>query len=108
MISTDIESQLLSLSETEKTQVIQMLLQSNNDVGLGIKKTLDVCGGDACIRSTRIPVWVLVQARKLGVTEAGLLQDYPDLSARDLVNAFAYADSHQAEIEQTIRENNED
>ncbi|MDX6380695.1 MAG: hypothetical protein QOI57_1719, partial [Rubrobacteraceae bacterium] len=56
---------------------------------------------------TRIPVWVLEQARRLGVTEADLLRSYPALRAEDLVHAWAYARAHREEIERQIRENEE-
>jgi uncharacterized protein (DUF433 family) len=39
---------------------------------------------------TRIPVWVLVRSRQLGVSEADLLRSYPALHAEDLANAWAY------------------
>ena len=71
----------------------------------GIDKTPGVCGGDACIRHTRIPVWALVQLRQLGTDEAGLLRTYPTLTADDLVNAWSYYQSHTAEIEQQIADN---
>lgn len=54
---------------------------------------------------TRIPVWVLVQARKLGISEADILRDFPALRAEDLVNAWAYYRSHREEIERQISEN---
>jgi uncharacterized protein (DUF433 family) len=47
----------------------------------------------------------LVEARQLGITEAELLQDYPHISAADLVNAWAYAATFPEEIETEIREN---
>lgn len=50
---------------------------------------------------------VIVQARNLGGSEIYLLQDYPGLSASNLVNAWAYAASHRNEIQQAIRENDE-
>jgi len=71
----------------------------------GIDKTPGVCGGDACIRHTRIPVWALVQLRQLGTDEADLLRTYPTLTADDLVNAWSYYQSHTAEIEQQIADN---
>lgn len=71
----------------------------------GIDKTPGVCGGDACIRHTRIPVWALVQLRQLGTDEADLLRTYPTLTAEDLVNAWSYYQSHTAEIEQQIADN---
>lgn len=71
----------------------------------GIDSTPDVPGGEARIVRTRIPVWVLVQARRLGATEADLLRSYPTLRAKDLTNAWAYTRVHHDEIEQQILEN---
>jgi len=55
-------------------------------------------GGDACIRETRIPVWLLVSYRQLGKSEAEILATYPSLSAADLAHAWAYADTFPDEI----------
>ena len=71
----------------------------------GIDSRPDVCGGEPCIVRTRIPVWLLEQARRLGASEQALLVAYPNLRAEDLVNAWAYARSHAGEIESQIREN---
>jgi uncharacterized protein (DUF433 family) len=45
--------------------------------------------------------------RRLGWSEAAILENYPSLRAADLVNAWAYADAHRDEISQAIRENEE-
>ena len=66
-----------------------------------------MCGGEPRIVRTRIPVWVLVQARRLGVSEADLLRSYPTLRAEDLANAWAFLRTHRDEIEQQIHENEE-
>ncbi|HLW67594.1 MAG TPA: DUF433 domain-containing protein [Gemmataceae bacterium] len=34
-----------------------------------VRKTPGVCGGDACIRNTRIPVWLLVAWMKDGLND---------------------------------------
>ena len=47
-----------------------------------ITKTPDICGGDACIRGHRIPVWVLVNYRRLAGGDADLLRAYPSLTLR--------------------------
>lgn len=52
-------------------------------------------------------VWVLVNARRLGISEAELLEDYPTRRAADLVNAFSYAEAFPDEIETAIREQEE-
>lgn len=73
-----------------------------------IVSTPDVCGGVARIIRTRIPVWTLERMRQLGVSEADILKSYPSLRAVDLVQAWAYVDTHREEIEKQIRENEED
>ncbi|MEB3281113.1 MAG: DUF433 domain-containing protein [Lyngbya sp.] len=104
----ELTEKLLSLTPAEKAEAIHLLTQSLNTQWRGITKTVGVCGGDACIANTRIPVWVLVNAQKLGVSEAQLLLDYPTLSATDLTNAWIYYQTHLEEIETAIRENEED
>jgi uncharacterized protein (DUF433 family) len=72
-----------------------------------IQKTPGVCGGDACIRTTRIPVWLLVGYRKDGLSDAELLEAYPSLTLADLSAAWWYYAENRAEIEQAIREQEE-
>jgi uncharacterized protein (DUF433 family) len=69
------------------------------------KKTPGVCGGAARIDGTRIPIWQLVEERDLGASESQLLNDYRSLKARDLVEAWDYADEHPDEIAAEIRRN---
>jgi uncharacterized protein (DUF433 family) len=98
--------ELLSLmTKGEKAQLLQRVARDLGDASPGIDVIPGVCGGAPCIVRTRIPVWVLVQAKRLGSTEADLLQCYPTLRAEDLANAWAYFRSHREEIEQQIREN---
>jgi len=73
----------------------------------GIESRPDVCGGVPCVGNTRIPVWLLVQARRLGTSESDLLEAYPSLRAEDLTNAWAYSRGHQEEIERQIAANEE-
>jgi uncharacterized protein (DUF433 family) len=84
-----------------------MIARDSGDTFPGIDSIPGVSGGEPCIVRTRIPVWVLVQARRLGTSEAELLRAYPTLRAEDLANAWAYARSHREEIDQQIRENEE-
>ena len=74
-----------------------------------INKTPGVCGGRACIRSTRITVWGLEELRRLGFSEQRILNDYPDvLTADDLRAAWKYVAEHRAEIDKDIRQNTEE
>ena len=100
-----LEALIASLSPSEKAQVLQWVARDLGDSFPGIDSTPDVLGGEARIVRTRIPVWVLVQARRLGTSEADLLRSYPTLRAEDLANAWAYARLHRDDIEQDIIEN---
>ncbi|RIK38534.1 MAG: hypothetical protein DCC55_20775 [Chloroflexi bacterium] len=96
---------LPELTPAEKAQALQWLARDIGGAFPGIESTPGVAGGEPCIVRTRIPVWVLVQARKLGSSEADLLRAYPTLRAEDLTNAWAYYRAHVAEIDQQILEN---
>lgn len=67
-----------------------------------IEKTPGVCGGAARIAGTRIPIWQLIEARRMGASEAQLLLDYPGLQAKDLAEAWDYARAHPEEIDAEI------
>ncbi len=99
-----IEGLLGELSRAEKMKVLQWVVQDLGEAFPGIETSDGVCGGEPCVVRTRIPVWVLEQARRLGTGEATLLQAYPTLRAEDLANTWAYVRSHRSEIEEQIRE----
>jgi uncharacterized protein (DUF433 family) len=108
MTLTELQTNLLSLSPGEKAEAIDLLNNSLTQNWRGITKKDGVCGGSACITDTRIPIWVLVNARNLGISESMLLDDYPTLTATDLANAWIYAEVYGEEIATEIRENEED
>jgi uncharacterized protein (DUF433 family) len=101
----DAEKVVADLSPADKAQLIQLVVRDLGEVFPGIESHPSVCGGEPCIVRTRIPVWVLEQARRLGTSEAELLQSYPTLRAADLVNAWNYIRKNLDEIERQIREN---
>ncbi len=107
MTLKDLEQALATLSPAEKAQIVQSLALSLANASPGIERQPGVMGGDACIVRTRIPVWGLESYRRLGWSEARILENYPALRASDLVNAWAYVDSHRSEIDATIREHDE-
>ncbi len=99
----EVEELLAQMSRAEKAQVLQWVVRDLGEAFPGIESTPGVCGGEPCIVRTRIPVWLLVQARRLGATEADILRSYPSLRAEDLANAWAYYRAHPEEIEEQIR-----
>jgi len=70
-----------------------------------VTKTPEVCGGDACIRTTRHTVHGLVEWKRLGVSDERLLAMFqPPLTQADLDAAWQYAAEHPAEIERALWE----
>jgi uncharacterized protein (DUF433 family) len=72
-----------------------------------ITKTLGVCGGNACIRGTRITIWGLVEWRNLGLSDANIQERVQGLTQADLEAAWQYAAAHPDEIDEAIRRNAE-
>ncbi len=95
------------MSPAEKAQLLQWVVRDLGDAFPEIESNPAVCGGDPCIVRTRIPVWVLEQARRLGTTDAELLRCYPTLRAEDLAAAWAYVRVHHDEIDAQIRAHEE-
>jgi uncharacterized protein (DUF433 family) len=74
-----------------------------------IRKTPGVIGGDACVGNRRIAVWMLVQARNVGMTDDEIRNQYEQpLSEAELAAAWDYYAGQREEIDQAIRENEED
>jgi len=101
----EIERLFTTLTRAEKAQLLQWVARDLGEAFPGIESSPDICGGEPCIVRTRIPVWVLVQAKRLGTSEAEILRSYPTLRAEDLANAWAYVRAHQDEIDQQILAN---
>jgi len=95
---------IAGLNRAEKAQILQWVARDIGDAFPGIERRPDVCGDEPCIVRTRIPVWLLEQARRLGSSDAQLLAAYPTLRADDLANAWAYVRAHLDEINWQIEE----
>ena len=102
------EELLAKMSRAEKAQVLQWAARDVGEAFPGIESLPEVSGGTPCIVRTRIPVWLLEQARRLGTSEADILRSYPNLRAEDLANAWAYVRAHRAEISEQILQNEAD
>jgi uncharacterized protein (DUF433 family) len=106
MITQELKQQILSLSLEERDEIVRLIREQGN-VWTGINKTPGVVGGDACIRNMRIPVWSLVEYRQMGASDSRILEAYPQLTANDLANAWAYAEAFPDEIAEAITANEE-
>ena len=78
--SANREKMLSELTRAEKAELLKWIVRDLSDDFQGIDSRPDVMGGVPCITRTRIPVWLLEQARRLGTSEADLLRDYPTLT----------------------------
>ena len=67
-----------------------------------ITKTPGVCGGDACIAGTRIPVWLVTKAMKSGADIGAI---FPTLTTDDFFEAGFYYATNTDEIDAAIAEN---
>lgn len=101
----ELETKLAVLTRAEKAELLQRLAQDVAHAWPGVERNEGIAGGEACIVRTRIPVWTLHNYRRLGWSEARILENYPSLRAADLVNAWAFVDAHADEIEQAIKDN---
>jgi uncharacterized protein (DUF433 family) len=72
-----------------------------------ISKKADRCGGDACVRDSRITVWGLEAYRRLGLSDEKILEAVQGLTPADLAVAWDYVATHSDEIDRSIRENEE-
>lgn len=93
--------QVIESLTPEESLLFQEKLQAKL-AAKAIGSTPGVCGGNARIRNTRIPVWTLVSFRQQGADEAELLRNFPGLSSEDLENAWSYYDRHRQEIDLAI------
>ena len=99
------ERLLSEMTNSEKAQLLQRVARDLGEAFPGIETDPRVSGGEACIVRTRIPVWVLEQARRLGTSETDILRSYSSLRAEDLANAWAYARARREKIDRQIEEN---
>jgi uncharacterized protein (DUF433 family) len=51
----------------------------------------EVCGGRPCVRDTRIEIAVILDGLAEGLTEADIIDHFPQLATEDIRAALAYA-----------------
>lgn len=103
-IVNEIESAPEPIQEEVLDFVLFVKARAGGESG-SIRRTPGVSGGEACVGTTRIAVWMLEEARRAGVGELEILRDYPGLSLNDLEAAWKYVDMHHGEIENAIHTN---
>ena len=99
-----LKERLLETIATLPDDYVEELLQFVETLQAPIRKVAGVCGGEARIRDTRIPVWTLVAYCNQGATDSELLGNYPGLTLKDLSAAWDYYENNQTEIDRLIDE----
>ncbi len=102
------EALLPKMTPDEKEQLRIWLISDLTNSFPGIEKTPGVCGGDACIIRTRIPVWSVVRRIQMGFLDEEQLTSFPSLRKEDLHHARNYYRINKKEIDKQILENEED
>jgi uncharacterized protein (DUF433 family) len=100
-------SALQRLTPDERQNLLESLAREPVEVAPGIFRTPGVCGGEACVRAKRLPVWLLEEGRQRGATDEQLLRAHPGLTREDLAGTWSYVAAHRVEIDRLIRENGE-
>jgi len=50
-----------------------------------------ICHGKPCIKGTRIPVFVILDALAAGMTDQEIIKEYPPVTGEDIRAALLYA-----------------
>jgi uncharacterized protein (DUF433 family) len=61
-----------------------------------------VRGGKPCIKGTRITVYDVLEYLAGGMTEDGILSDFPDLSRDDIRAVFAFAAARERRLANSV------
>lgn len=64
-----------------------------------IQKTVGICGEQARVRNTRIPVWTIISLQNQGAKDEEIMNNYPSLTPFDLMAVKAYYSQHDMEID---------
>ncbi|MFB2896421.1 DUF433 domain-containing protein [Aerosakkonemataceae cyanobacterium BLCC-F50] len=95
--------QLIESLDVEEYALLQEKLQNRM-----IQKTVGVCGGHACIRHTRIPVWTVISLKQQGADYQEILRNFPVLTLTDLSAVQAYYEKNKLEIDRVIASHQDD
>jgi len=113
----DVDQVLTSMAETllggEMQGVVVgyeggiLKIHGDDQATLPIRSNADLMGGDACIRNTRIPVWLVVRCKQLGFSDERILANYPGLTAADLIAAWDFYAANAERVESERRSHEE-
>mgnify|MGYP005840222269 CR=1 FL=1 len=99
------EHLLARMTPAEKARLIDRAAREFGGAYPGIEHTPGVCGGEACLTGTRIPVWLIVKAKRGGMAAQAMSAAWPGLTHEQIEHAVGYALTHVDEIEDAIHRN---
>ena len=102
LLETELDRLYRELNRAEQVQLLQWVVRDLGDSAPGTENAAPMCAEAATVVRTRIPVWVLEQACRLGMSDAALLRAYPSLRADELARAWAYVRGHGEEVAREI------
>jgi len=69
-----------------------------------VVKVKGVCGGQPAVKGTRIPVRIIAECWRGGMSPEEIRDAYPHLKLAQIFDALSYAEDHSEEIERLIKE----
>ncbi len=69
-----------------------------------VAKVKAVCGGEPVIKGTRIPVRIIAECWRGGMSPEEIRGAYPHLGLAQIFDALSYAEDHDVEIARLIKE----
>ena len=62
-----------------------------NNINNQITSNAKICGGEPCIKGTRIPVHIILSHLAAGEDYKTILKNFPKLSQKDILTCLEYA-----------------
>jgi uncharacterized protein (DUF433 family) len=69
-----------------------------------VARVKGVCGGQPVVKGTRVPVRIIAECWRSGMSPEEIRESYPDLGLAQIFDALSYAEDHTEEIEHLLRE----
>lgn len=65
-------------------------------------KTKGICGGEPVIKGTRMPVRIVTECWRSGLSPEEIRHSYPQLELASIFDALSYAEDHEEQIDRLI------
>ena len=69
-----------------------------------VARVKGVCGGQPVVKGTRVPIRIITECWRSGMSPEEIRDAYPHLALAQIFDALSYAEDHSQEIERFIKE----